>query len=128
MAEIKDGIYAYVSGTVTRTFSTKNGEACEVEVKGPQDQYGDKVTVWGGDGKVAQGDRVTFKGWYRDRREKYTDGQGVERVAFKRSLNKPDLVAHEPAGGGFDAPTGLGSSGDGFDAQGGFDGDELQPF
>jgi len=96
MAEIRDGVFAFVSGTVRRTFMTKSGEAFELEVKREGLEYPDRVTVWGCGG-VGEGDRVTVKGYYSDRREKYHDQQGNEKIGFKRALNKPEIVAHEPA-------------------------------
>lgn len=94
MAEIKDGIYGFVSGTAGRSFKTKNGRAFEMEVKDPKAQYGDKWTIWG-DLPVNEGDRVTVKGWISIQRETY-EKDGEQKVAVKRAVNKPEVAAHEP--------------------------------
>ena len=93
--DIKDGVFGYVSGTVTRSFDTKNGKAFEVEVKAPNQQYGDKWTVWG-DLDVAEGARVTVKGWLSAKAETY-EKDGVTKAACRRAVNKPVLEKHEPA-------------------------------
>ena len=93
MSEIKDGVYGFVSGTVGRVFSTKNGEAFELEVLPYKSQYPDKWTVWGNPG-VSQGDRVKVAGWLEIKRDKY-EKDGVEQVAIKRSVNTPKLEGHE---------------------------------
>lgn len=94
MNEIKDGVYGYVSGTVGRSFNTKNGRAFELEVKDPKQQYGDKWTIWG-DLPVSEGDRASVKGWLSISREKYQDKEGKDQVAIRRAVNKPELAAHE---------------------------------
>lgn len=130
MAEIKDGIYAYVSGTVGRVFQTKNGPAVEVHVMPKNGKFPDRVTVWGLGDQVAEGDRVTVNGWWSDRREVYQKQDGTEGVAFRRALNSPVLEAREAgSGGGFAAAPVSGTGGGGFaaqDAPGVFD--TAQPF
>jgi hypothetical protein len=96
MAEIKDGVYGYVSGTVGRSFTTKNGRAFEIEVKDQKAQYGDRWTIWG-DLAVAEGDRASVKGWLSISRETY-EKDGEQKVAVKRAVNKPELAAHEATG------------------------------
>jgi hypothetical protein len=93
MAEIKDGVYGYVSGTVVKAFNTKNGRALEVTVKDDRQQYGDRWTVWG-DLAAGEGDRVTVEGWLSTVREPY-EKDGETKVGVKRSVNKPKLKAHE---------------------------------
>jgi len=91
--EIKDGVYGFVSGTVGKTFQTKNGTAFEVEVLPYKSQYPDRWTIWGDLG-VSQGDRVKVAGWLDIKREKYTK-DGEEQVAVRRSVNQPKLEDHD---------------------------------
>jgi len=91
---IKDGVYGYVSGTVGRSFQHKNGRAFELEVKDPKQQYGDKWTVWA-DLPVAEGDRVSVKGWLGISKGNYTK-DGEQKTAIRRSVNSAELAAHEP--------------------------------
>ena len=95
MSDITDGVFGYVSGTVTRSFDTKNGKAFEVEVKAPNQQYGDKWTIWG-DLAVPEGTRVTVKGWLSAKAETY-EKNGETKAACRRAVNKPVLEKHEPA-------------------------------
>lgn len=91
---IKDGVYGFVSGTVGRSFETKNGRAFELEVKDQkQQQYPDKWTIWG-DLAVREGDRATVKGWLGISRETYQK-DGETKVAIRRAVNKPELAASE---------------------------------
>lgn len=91
---IKDGVYGYVSGTVGRDFTTKNGRAFELEVKDLKQQYPDKWTVWA-DLNVVEGDRATIKGWLGISKETY-EKDGETKTAIRRAVNKPELAAHEP--------------------------------
>jgi hypothetical protein len=90
---IKDGVYGFVSGTVGRSFETKNGRAFELEVKDQKQQYPDKWTIWG-DLNVREGDRATVKGWLGISRETYQK-DGETKVAIRRAVNKPELAASE---------------------------------
>lgn len=92
---ISDGVYGYVSGTVGRSFTTKNGRAFELEVKDPKQQYPDKWTIWG-DLPVQEGDRASVKGWLGISKETY-EKDGQTKTAIRRAVNKPELAAHEPA-------------------------------
>lgn len=96
MAAIKDGVYGFVSGTVGRSFQTKNGRAFELEVKEERQQYGDRWTIWG-DLPVREGDRASIKGWLAISRETY-EKDGQTKVAIRRAINKPEVAAHEPGG------------------------------
>ena len=109
--DITDGVYGYVSGTVTRSFDTKNGKAYEVEVKAPNQQYGDKWTIWA-DLAVPEGTRVTVKGWLSAKAETY-EKDGVTKAACRRAVNKAQLEKHELAAAPVqDAWAGGGSYGD----------------
>lgn len=88
MTEIKDGTYAQVSGTVGRV----NEGRFTIEVKNERSQYPDYVTVWRPEFPVAQGDRIAVKGWLSWRKNE-RDGKTYVDV----SVNKPQLVKHEPA-------------------------------
>jgi hypothetical protein len=88
MAEIKDGVYAQVSGTVGRT----NDGRFTIEVKNERSQYPDYVTVWKLAEPVAQGDRIAVKGWLS---WKKSERNGKTYVDV--SVNQPQLVSHEPA-------------------------------
>lgn len=93
--QIKDGVYGYVSGTVGRSFMTKNGRAFELEVKNHKQQYPDKWTIWA-DLPVNEGDRASVKGWLSISKENY-DKDGETKTAIRRAVNKPELAAHEYA-------------------------------
>lgn len=93
-SSIKDGIYAYVGGTVARIFDTKNGPAFNLEIQREGSQYPDRVTVWGAADGLNVGDRVKVQGWLSWRREVKDDG----KTYFNVSLNKPEVTDHEPAG------------------------------
>lgn len=104
--QIRDGVFGFVSGTVTRVFNTKNGPASEIEVKpldrdGNVPQYGDKWVAWGIE--LVQGERVSVKGWLSARGELFTNQQSEQKVATRRSINKPEVTAREA--GGDSAPT-----------------------
>lgn len=88
MTEIKDGVFAQVSGTVGRTGQAKNGPYAVVEVLRDGNQFPDRVTVWGLD--AATGDRVAVKGWLSWRKTEKDDKTYVDV-----SLNKPQIVTHE---------------------------------
>lgn len=89
MAEIKDSVYASVSGTVGRV----NDGRFTIEVKLTETaKYPDYVTIWRADFPVTQGDRITVKGrlsWKKSER----DGKTYVDV----SVNQPQLVAQESA-------------------------------
>lgn len=95
MAEIRDGVFGFVSGTVGRSFAHKNGTAFELLVKDAKSQYADKWTVWG-ELAAVEGDRATVKGWLSTSAETY-EKDGVTKAASRRSVNSPTLEAHEPA-------------------------------
>lgn len=98
MTEIRDGAYGFISGTVTRVFSTKNGPASEIEVKpldrdGNSPKYGDKWVAWGLE--LTEGERVTVKGWISTRAETFTNQQGEVKAATKRNINNAEVTARE---------------------------------
>ena len=45
--KLKEGMIAYIGGTVSRVFESKTGTAVTVEVKREGAKYPDRVTVWG---------------------------------------------------------------------------------
>jgi hypothetical protein len=91
-SSIKEGIYAYVGGTVARIFDTKNGPAFNLEIQREGSQYPDRVTVWGAADGLNVGDRVKVQGWLSWRREVKDD-----KTYFNVSLNKPEVTDHEAA-------------------------------
>lgn len=91
--EIKDGVYAQVSGTVGRT----NEGRFTIEVKNERSQYPDYVTVWAADFPVSTGDRIAVKGWFS---WKKTERDGKTYV--DTSVNKPQLVERQTASGASD--------------------------
>jgi len=97
MAEIQDGAFGYISGTVGKVFETKNGQAFEIEVQG-KGQYPDRWTVWSAL-NVAQGDRVTVKGHLSARLGTYGARTGETKHKVDRAVNGAELVAHEPVPG-----------------------------
>ncbi|GAB2519678.1 hypothetical protein [Paramicrobacterium agarici] len=97
MTEIKDGVYASVSGTVARTFETKNGAACEVHVQDERQKFPDRYTAWGLGDQVAEGDRVEVRGWLVTLPDTFTKRDGSEGHGVKRMVNAPKLAKHEPA-------------------------------
>ncbi len=87
MAEIKDGVYAQVSGTVSRIADGR----FTINVKLREDaQYPDYVTVWRADFPVQTGDRIAVKGWMS---WKKTERDGKTYVDV--SINSPQLVAQQ---------------------------------
>lgn len=96
MSEIKDGVYAQVSGTVGRHADGR----FTIEVTNERSKYPDYVTVWKPEFQVSQGDRVAVKGWLSWRKSEHND-----KVYVDVSLNRPELVEivpSAPSGGGFD--------------------------
>lgn len=85
---IKDGTYAYVSGTVGRI----NDGRFTIEVLTGNNKYPDYVTVWRPEFPVQQGDRITVKGklsWKKTERN--------DKVYVDVSVNFPEIVAQEHA-------------------------------
>lgn len=97
MSELKDGVYASVTGKVGRVFHTKNGAAIEVHVQTERMKYADRFTVWGLGDQVAEGDRVEVRGWLETQVESFTKRDGTEGHGVKRTVNAPKLAKHEPA-------------------------------
>ena len=95
MAEIKDGEYTYIGGTVKRVFQTKNGAAFELHFQKDRDKYPTRYTVWGLGDQVAEGDRVKVSGFPSQEIDEYEKDGQTKRIV-KRSLNSPKLEAHEP--------------------------------
>jgi hypothetical protein len=90
MAEIKDGVYAQVSGTVGRT--AEGRFSIDVKLQ-ERNQYPDHVTVWNAEFPATTGDRIAVKGWLS---WKKTDRDGKTYVDV--SINSPKLVEHETTG------------------------------
>ena len=95
MSEIKDGVYSQVAGTVGRV----NDGRFTIEVKNERSQYPDYVTVWQPDFAVATGDRISVKGWLSWKKSERND-----KVYVDVSVNKPQVVAHEPGTAAAAAP------------------------
>jgi uncharacterized protein (DUF736 family) len=89
MSDIKDGMFAYIGGTISRVFHSKSGVTAVVEVQSPKRQYPDRVTVWGLS-NASVGQRIKVKGWLSWTREE-KDG----KTYFNVSLNQPEVIAHE---------------------------------
>jgi hypothetical protein len=89
MSEIKDGMFAYVGGTISRVFHSKSGVTAVVEVQSPKRQYPDRITVWGLS-DAAEGHRIKVKGWLSWAREE-KDG----KTYFNVSLNQPEVISYE---------------------------------
>ncbi len=88
MSEIKDGVFAQVSGTVGRT---ADGRFTIDVVLKEGSKYPDYVTVWKADFPVATGDRIAVKGWLSWKKTERND-----KVYVDVSINQPQLVSHEP--------------------------------
>ena len=99
---MSDGVWASVTGTVGRVFTTKNGPAMVVDVSRPQSQYPDHVTVWDAF-TFAAGDRVSVEGWLSWRKREYEG-----RTYVDVSLNAPRLSERSQA------PRGRDNSGSGY--------------
>lgn len=97
---MSDGVWASVTGTVGRVFTTKNGPAMVVDVSRPQSQYPDHVTVWDAFTFVV-GDRVSVEGWLSWRKREY-EGKTYVDV----SLNAPRLSERSQAPRGRDNTAG----------------------
>lgn len=105
-SDIKDGVYAYVSGTVNWADAGK----FTVEVLKEGNRYPDRITVWRPDFQVANGDRVTVKGWFSWRKSK------KDERYMDYSINNPELVTQQgsapqmnPADDTWNVPTGINS-------------------
>jgi len=93
MTKFEDGMYAYISGTVSDVRHVKNGMMMTVETKREGAQYPDRVTVWGVTGMYGKGDRVKVKGWLSWQRREADDG----KTYFNVSINKPEITDVEKA-------------------------------
>jgi hypothetical protein len=89
--QIKDGLYAQVSGTVRRVFETANGPGFSVEFQRKNSEYPDQVAVFGGTFSVSEGERVTVKGWLS-----WSTRVKEGKTFFNVAMNMPQLVASEP--------------------------------
>lgn len=90
MTEIKDSVYAFVSGTVN--YAADRRFTVEVKPEQSKSKYPDRVTVWEPDFTVNDGDRVTVKDWLSWTRNEKPDG----KVYLNVSLNQPVFVGHQP--------------------------------
>lgn len=90
MSEIKDGIFAYIGGTITDVQHSQSGLRAVVEVQSPKREYPDRVTVWGLPVAAAAGERIKVKGWL-SWASREVDGKKY----FNVSLNQPEVIAHE---------------------------------
>lgn len=87
----KDGIIAKVTGKVGKRFATsKSGNAFTLLVQREGAQFPDRVTVWGVEFDVDEGDRVTVEGWLSWSKSKRED-----REYFNVSVNRPKLLERE---------------------------------
>lgn len=93
VTDTQDGVYGTVTGTVGRTFGTRNGDAFEIEVAG-RGEHPDKWTVWA-TMPVTKGDRVTVKGHLTARLGSYQAPSGT-KYKVERSVNGAELVNHQP--------------------------------
>ena len=89
MSEIKDGMFVYVGGTISRVFHSQSGVTAVVEVQSPKRQYPDRITVWGLS-QAAVGHRIKVKGWLSWTRE---EKEG--KTYFNVSLNQPEVITYE---------------------------------
>lgn len=99
---VKDEAFAQVGGTVGRVFTFKGGTGVVIETLREGSQYPDRVTAWGVQADVHEGDRLTVKGWLSWKPTTYEKRDGSTGHGVEVSLNKPTVVEHEPAstGGG----------------------------
>jgi hypothetical protein len=86
--EIKDGVYASVSGTVGRVADGR----FTIEVQNERAKYPDYVTVWSKEIFVEKGDRISVKGWLSWKKSE-RDG----KVYVDVSVNQPKVEKHEKA-------------------------------
>lgn len=100
-AGIRDGIYAYASGTVGDQFETASGYGFRLGVMiHPQSKYPERITVWdatddqGQPAQVAEGDRVTVRGWLSWSRSENPEGKAYTNYALRVAR----VEKHELAG------------------------------
>lgn len=89
MPEIKDGVYAQVSGIVGRT--AEGRFSIDVKLQ-ERNQFADHVTVWKADFPVTTGDRIAVKGWLSWKKTTRDDKTYVDV-----SINSPQLVEQQTA-------------------------------
>lgn len=101
MSDIKDGVYASVSGTVSRVFTYSGGKTgVEIHVKGERSKYPDRYTAFDVSDEVAEGDRVEIRGWLSTQVEEFQKRDGSTGHGVKRAINAPRVAKWE-SGGGF---------------------------
>ena len=87
MANDKDGLYAIVTGTVEKVGSYAKGQYARIAYKSnPNNQYPDRVTAWGIEQPVSEGDRVKVSGQLSARKNE-RDG----KVYVDVSMNFPKV-------------------------------------
>lgn len=94
MSNIKDGVYGYVSGAVSKIWDNDGRRAVVIDVFDKIKEDVDHVTAWNVSDEVTEGDRVKFKGWLSFRMK--TDNLG--RTHLNISMNKPVMIEKEQAG------------------------------
>lgn len=89
-AGIKDGIYAYVSGTVGDFIDTPTGYGFRLGVLiHPQSKFPERITVWdatdanGQPAQLNEGDRVTARGWLSWSRSESPEGKAYTNYALR---------------------------------------------
>lgn len=95
MAEIKDGFYGFIGGTVSRVFPSKNGMSATIEIRNERSEYPDRVTVWGIADNFSEGDRVKVKGWVSFRSKTWEKQDGSTGYGVDVSINSGEVLEHE---------------------------------
>lgn len=111
MANDKDGLYAIVTGTIEKVGSYAKGQYARIAYKSnPNNQYPDRVTAWGIEQPVNEGDRVKVSGQLSVRKNE-RDG----KVYVDVSMNFPKVKA-------LGAAQSVQSAGDSWNTPGDYDG------
>lgn len=93
MSEFKDGIYVYVTGTVSRISTTQTGKTItNIEVQSEHRQYPDRLTVWG-EVPASEGDKIKLKGWLS-----WSKSENDGKTYFNVSVNNPEVVDVQKSG------------------------------
>lgn len=95
MNEIKDGIYGYVAGTVSKVWNRDGRQAVVIDVQDRMKEYPDQVTAWNVTEQVQESDKVKFKGWLSFKEKTNDSG----KTFFNVSMNKPVLIERQAQAG-----------------------------
>lgn len=99
MSNTKDGLYGIVTGTVEKVGTYTGGTYARIAYQSnPNNKYPDRVTAWGVESPVSEGQRVKVSGQLSTRKNE-RDG----KVYVDVSLNFPKVEVLEASAPGADS-------------------------